>query len=300
MRLLVLGSGAGGGLPQWNAPNENGRAAFGRDPLVPFRSQCSLAVSLDGVAWAILNAAPELRQQILDNRPLHPAVAPRSSPIRAVLLTGAEIDQVAGLLTLRERQPFDLWASTPTLTALAMNPIFEALAPETVTRRTVTPGLAFAPLDGLSVTALDIPGKAPLYLERTRPDPTQGEPGDCLAYVLEAGGRRAVFAPGCKAMTDELAAACSAADAVFFDGTLYDDEEMIRTREGTKTGRRMGHMPMTGDGSAVEAFAALSPRRKFFIHINNTNPAVRRGSAARATLAAAGWEIAEDGMELHL
>lgn len=300
MRLLVLGSGAGGGLPQWNAPNENGRAAFGRDPLVPFRSQCSLAVSLDGENWALLNASPDLRQQIIDNPPLHPRTAPRSSPIRAVLLTGGEIDQVAGLLTLRERQAFDIWASGPTLQALAMNPIFEALAAETVARRTVSDGVPFEPLPGLSVTPLDIPGKAPLYLERTRKDPTQGESGDCLAFVIEAAGKRAVFAPGCKAMTPALAAACDGADAVFFDGTLYDDDEMIRSGEGAKTGRRMGHMPMTGDGGAAGAFAALKPKRKMFIHINNTNPAVRRGSAARAALNAAGWEIAEDGQDVHL
>ena len=300
MRLLVLGSGAGGGLPQWNAPNENGRAAFGRDPLVPFRGQCSLAVSLDGANWAILNAAPELRQQIIDNRPLHPQASPRSSPIRAVLLTGGEIDQVAGLLTLRERQPFDLWASAQTLAALAMNPIFEALAAGTVNRIAVTPGLDFEPLPGLCVTPLDIPGKAPLYLERTRPDPTEAQPGDCLVFQLDAGGKRAVFAPGCKEMTGDLAAACAGADAVFFDGTLYTDDEMIRADEGTKTGRRMGHMPMTGDGGTLDAFATLNPKRKFFIHINNTNPAARRGSPERAQLADAGWEIAEDGMELHL
>lgn len=300
MRLLVLGSGAGGGIPQWNAPNENGRAAFGRDPLVPFRSQCSLAVSIDGGDWALLNAAPDLRQQIIDNPQLHPRDLPRSSPIKAVLLTGGEIDQVTGLLTLRERQAFDIWGSGSTLAALAMNPIFEALAAGVVTRRAVTPGEPFEPLRGLSVTPIDIPGKAPLYLERTRPDPTLSEPGDCLAFVLEASGKRAVFAPGCAAMTDSLAAACDGADAVFFDGTLYDDTEMIRTGQGMKTGRRMGHMSMTGAGSAVEAFAALNPRRKFFIHINNTNPAAREDSAERVALAAAGWEIAEDGRELML
>jgi pyrroloquinoline quinone biosynthesis protein B len=101
-------------------------------------------------------------------------------------------------------------------------------------------------------------------------------------------------------MTPILADACRDADAVFFDGTLYDDEEMIRANEGTKTGRRMGHMPMTGEGSSVEAFRALTPKRKFFLHINNTNPAARHGSAARAGLAAAGWEIADDGMEIVL
>lgn len=300
MRLLVLGSGAGGGLPQWNALNENGRAAFGRDPLVPFRSQCSLAVSVDGESWAVLNAAPDLRQQILDNPPLHPKTGPRGSPLCAVLLTGAEIDQVTGLLTLRERQAFDLWASAPTLAALAMNPIFEALAADIVARRTVTPGAAFAPLPGLTVTPLDVPGKAPLYLERTRPDPTASAPGDALAFVLDHAGKRAVFAPGVKTVTGELMAACDGADAIFIDGTLFADDEMIRVGEGAKTGRRMGHLPMTGDGSIVAAFRAVAARRKLFIHINNTNPAARRGSAERAALAAEGWEIAEDGMEIHL
>jgi pyrroloquinoline quinone biosynthesis protein B len=277
----------------------NGRAAFGRDPLVPFRSQCSLAVSIDGDTWALLNAAPDLRQQIIANPQLHPRTPPRSSPIASVLLTGAEIDQVTGLLTLRERQPFTLYGSQATLDALAMNPIFEALS-DVVVRRPIAPGVPFHTLGALSVTPLDLPGKAPLYLERTRPDPTQSAPGDCLAFVLKHEGKRAVFAPGCARMTYELAAACDGADAVFFDGTLFTDDEMIAAGEGVKTGRRMGHMPMTGDGGTVAAFADLHPRRKFFIHINNTNPVLRYDSAERRALAAAGWEIAEDGMEIAL
>ena len=299
MRLLVLGSGAGGGLPQWNAPNENGRAAFGCDPLVPFRTQCSLAVSVDGESWAILNTAPDLRQQIIANRQLHPRTPPRSSPIASVLLTGAEIDQVTGLLTLRERQAFTLYASQPTLDALAMNPIFEALS-DVVVRRPIAPGIPFHTLGALGVTAIDLPGKAPLYLERTRPDPTQSEPGDCMGYVLKHNGKRAVFAPGCARMTEELAAACDGAEVVFFDGTLYRDDEMIAAGEGMKTGRRMGHMPMTGEGSTVEAFAGLNVKRKIFIHVNNTNPAARYDSDQRRALAAAGWEVAEDGMEIAL
>jgi pyrroloquinoline quinone biosynthesis protein B len=300
MRLLVLGSGAGGGLPQWNAPNRNGRAAFGRDPLVPFRTQCSLAVTIDGERWAILNAAPDLRQQILDNPQLHPRIAPRSSPIAAVILTGAEIDQVAGLLTLRERQALTLHASAQTLQAIAMNPIFDALAADYVQRLAVTPGEAFEPLPGLSVTGIDVPGKPPLYLERTRANPMLGEPGDSLAYVLSHNGRRAVFAPGCAEFSADLAAACDGADAVFIDGTLFTDDEMITSGEGAKTGRRMGHMPMTGEDSITSAFTSVSPRRKFFIHINNTNPALRYDSAERAHLGHLGWEIAQDGMEISL
>ncbi len=300
MRLLVLGSGAGGGLPQWNAPNRNGRAAFGRDPLVPCRTQCSIAVSLDGEDWAVFNASPDLRTQILAQPQLHPRHAPRSSPIKAVALTGGEIDQVTGLLTLRERQAFTLFASAPTLQALAMNPIFDALADGTVSRVETRRGETFMPLPGLEATPLDIPGKAPLYLERTRSDPTASEAGDCFAYVIAHGGKRAVFAPGVARMTPALEEACRGADLVLFDGTLFTDDEMIAAGEGAKTGRRMGHMPMTGAASAVEAFAALDVRRKMFIHINNTNPAARADSAERRQLAALGWEIAEDGQDITL
>jgi len=217
-----------------------------------------------------------------------------------VLLTGAEIDQVTGLLCLRERHAFRLYGSAVTLAALAMNPVFEALASDFVTRVTLAPDQAVSPVEGMLATALDIPGKPPLYLERTRDNPLAGAAGDCLAYVLEAHGRRVVFAPGVAQMTDALAAACDTADLVLFDGTLFVDDEMIVAGEGAKTGRRMGHLPMTGDGSTLEAFASLHPKRKAFIHINNTNPALRYDSAERAQLAAAGWEIAEDGMEIVL
>ncbi|MCC6919213.1 MAG: pyrroloquinoline quinone biosynthesis protein PqqB [Alphaproteobacteria bacterium] len=300
MRLLVLGSGAGGGLPQWNALNTNGRAAFERSPLVPFRTQCSIAATVDGASWALFNAAPDLRHQILANPQLHPRIGPRSSPIKAVLLTGAEIDQVTGLFCLRERHAFTLYGSATTLEALALNPVFEALAPEVVTRVQLDPGGTVSPVDGLHATALDIPGKPPLYLERTRSNPLAGVPGDCFAYVLEANGRRVVFAPGVAQMTEPLAGACESADLVLVDGTLFRDDEMIAAGEGAKTGRRMGHLPMTGDGSMLEAFAALGPKRKIFIHINNTNPALRYDSPERAFLADAGWEIAEDGMEIAL
>lgn len=300
MRVLVLGSGAGGGLPQWNASNSNGRAAFGRDPLVPYRSQCSIAVSVDGESWALLNASPDLRHQIIANRQLHPRRSPRHSPIGAVLLTGAEVDQIAGLLDLRERHSFAIYGSRPTLAALAMNPIFEALAPDQVTQTTISPGETFAPLAGLSATVVDVPGKPPLYLEHRRADPLLGEPGDCVAFVVGGGGKSLVFAPGAASMTGALRQFCNTADMVLFDGTLFLDDEMIAACEGAKTGRRMGHMPMTGAGSTVEAFATLTPKRRMFIHINNTNPAARLDSAERKELAAQGWEIAEDGMEIVL
>ena len=203
------------------------------------------------------------------------------------------------MLCLRERHAFTLYASAPTLAALAMNPIFEALSADHVARTALGPGET-TQAAGVTVTALDIPGKAPLYLERTRTDPLRAEPGDCYAYVLESRGSRAVFAPGVAEMTNTLAAACEGADAVFVDGTLFTDGEMIAAGEGSKSGRRMGHMPLTGPGSIVEAFAALAPKRKLLIHVNNTNPAARLNSPERAQLAQAGWEVSEDGLEVSV
>lgn len=298
MRFLVLGSGAGGGLPQWNAFNTSGRAAFSGDPLVPFRGQCGAAVSLNGEAWALLNASPDLRAQIIANPQLHPRTGPRSSPIRAVLLTGAEIDQIAGLLTMRERHDFSVFGSASALNALIMNPIFDALSAERVARVAVGPDTPVEPLPGLKATPIDVPGKVPLYLEKTRADPTAREPGDCLAWELIAGGKRAIFMPGCAEMTPELTSRIDGADLLMLDGTLFTDDEMLAGGEGTKTGRRMGHIPMTGPGGAVESLADLKIGRRLFIHINNTNPVVRLDSAERAALTQRGWEVAEDGMEI--
>jgi pyrroloquinoline quinone biosynthesis protein B len=257
-------------------------------------------VSLDGEAWALLNASPDLRAQIIANPQLHPRTGPRSSPIKAVLLTGAEIDQIAGLLTLRERHQFSVFGSEITLNALSLNPIFDALPPERVERTPVQPDAPVSPLPGLTATAFEVPGKVPLYLEKTRADPTAREAGDCLAWELSAGDKRAVFMPGCAELTPDLVQRIDGADLLLLDGTLFTDDEMLAGGEGPKTGRRMGHIPMTGPGGAVETLAGLKIGRRMFIHINNTNPVVRTDSPERALLARAGWEIAEDGMEIRL
>src|SRR5436305_14771267 len=142
LTAIVLGSAAGGGFPQWNCRCAVCRLAWERDPRVTPRTQASLAISGDGEHWALLNAAPDLRTQLAATPALHPRTL-RGSPIEAVLLTGGEIDQTAGLLNLRERQPFTLFATEDTHAALADNPMFGALAPDVVNRRRVTPGNAF-------------------------------------------------------------------------------------------------------------------------------------------------------------
>ena len=299
LRVIVLGAGAGGGFPQWNSAGEGCLRARSGDPAAVPRSQASIAVSADDKRWLLVNASPDLRQQVAATPDLHPCrSALRNSPIRAVLLTGAEIDTIAGLLHLRERQHFALFGVASSLAVLDANPIFRALPSEIVPRRAITLDERFDAL-GISITAYAVPGKVPLFAEGDG-DPGVSQGGDALGVALSAGGGTLHYVPGCAMMTDALRDRLSDAACIMFDGTLYTDDEMIRLGAGPKTGRRMGHMPMTGPGSTLEAFATIPLQRRIFVHVNNTNPALLSDSPERAHLAAAGWEVAQDGMEIRL
>lgn len=295
MKLIVLGAAAGGGFPQWNVASPNNRRAFAQDPDCPQLTQCSLAASANGTDWVLLNASPDIRQQILGTPELHPTQAPRSSPIRAVILTGADIDAITGLLTLRERQPFTVWATDYVLQVLRTNAVFNVLNRELVQFRTIQPGRSFEPVPGLACTPIDTPGKPPLYLEgRDGIDPVEGS---SIGVTLEAGNRKAIFMPACAEITLDILLALEGADALFFDGTLCVDDEMIRSGEGTKTARRMGHVSMD---HAITRLRDVNVKRRYFIHINNTNPVLNRASDERRVIEKAGWKIAEDGMRIDL
>lgn len=302
----VLGSAAGGGFPQWNCACANCRLAWAGDQRVKRRTQASLAVSVDPECWALINASPDLGAQIASAPALHPcgvSGAVRGSPIAAVVLTGAEIDQIAGLLTLRERQPFALYASAATLAALEANAVFEVLRRDLVPRCAVEPGERFPLPGGLEAELVPVPGKVPLFMEgeaeqeRRAPLPDARE--STVAVELSSGDRRLLFAPGVASLTEALEARLARADVVLFDGTLFDDDEMIRSGTGEKTGRRMGHIPMAGPDGSRARLAALRNRR-IYIHLNNTNPVLVADSPERRAVEAAGWEIAEDGMEIVL
>jgi len=293
---VVLGSAAGGGFPQWNCCCPVCRLAWAGDPRVKPRTQASIAVSADGERWLLINASPDLRAQISATPVLHPKADRRDSPIAAVILTGAEIDQTTGLLTLRERQPFRLLATAATHGFVAGNPMFSALQPDLVPRLTIVPGECFAPLPGIEAELFSVPGKVPLYLEG---DHSKNEADVNVGVELRAGTARLIYVPGAAAVPAPIQDRLARADIVLFDGTLYRDDEMILTGTGEKTGRRMGHMPIDGPDGTLVTLAGLSGRR-LFIHINNTNPILIEGSPERAHVTAAGWEVAEDGMEIAL
>lgn len=302
LRLLVLGSAAGGGSPQWNCACEICRLHWAGDPRVTPRSQSSIAATADGVHWLLLNASPDLREQIVRCRSLSPVESAaqgefRSSPIRAVLVTNGDVDHVAGLLTLREKQPFDLYATGAVLEVLHANPVFDVLDPSLVTPDAVTLDTPFEPVPGLEVEIFSVPGKVPLYLERGTVD--VGTEGEMTVGVrLTAGGRTAYYIPGCAAVTERLVERVGGADLLLFDGTVYEDDEMEKAGVGKKTGRRMGHLPIAGPEGSLKAFETCAFGAKAYIHINNTNPILVEGSSARRAVEAVGWQVAFDGMEL--
>ncbi|MCR8548415.1 pyrroloquinoline quinone biosynthesis protein PqqB [Salipiger sp. P9] len=293
-RARILGAAAGGGLPQWNCGCDNCRSA--RAGEIPPQTQSSLAVSANGRDWAVLNASPDIRAQLAACTVLHPTGL-REIPLRSVLLTNGDIDHVAGLLTLREMQPFTLYATPGIHEVLAENPIFSALNPAVVTRATVALDSPAEIAPGLVATLFAVPGKVPLYLEGEEVQTDlMGE--QTVGVELTAGDDTAYYIPGCARLTDALRDRLSGAALVFFDGTLWRDDEMVRAGLGSKTGQRMGHMSMSGAEGSIAAFAGLDIGEKIFVHMNNTNPVLRPGSEERREAEAAGWTIGQDGMEV--
>jgi pyrroloquinoline quinone biosynthesis protein B len=298
LAAIVLGAAAGGGFPQWNCRCPVCRLAWAGDPRVKPRTQSSLAVSADREHWVLLNASPDLRAQIQATRALQPRSGLRHSPIAAVVLTGAEVDQTAGLLTLRERQSFDLFGTAETQSALAANPIFGVLDASVVARKTVAPNELFNLPGGLQAELFTVPGKAPLYLEGDAPE-LKAETGVNVGIEITSGPRRLLYIPGAAGVSETMRERLARTDVVLFDGTLFSDDEMIKAGVGSKAGRRMGHMQLVGDDGTLAALADCKARR-ILTHINNTNPILIAGSAERRQVETAGFEIAEDGMEIVL
>jgi pyrroloquinoline quinone biosynthesis protein B len=300
LRIVVLGAAAGGGFPQWNANNAACRRARAGDPAARPRTQCSIAVSGDDNNWIVVNASPDLRQQIEARPMLQPRHGLRDTPIAAVVLTCGEVDAVAGLLHLRESQSFTLFATGRVHEALRANPIFNALNPAFVERRAVALGEAFDLPGGVVAELFSVPGKVALYLEGDTADLSGGAEDTVGLRLADRLGSACYFISGCARLPADVAERLRGSDLVFFDGTLWTDDEMIREGSGSKTGRRMGHMSVADPHGTIERFRDLEVRRKVFIHINNSNPILLDDSPERAIAEQAGWEVAYDGMEIVL
>ncbi len=309
MIVRILGSGAGGGFPQWNCNCRNCSSVRCDKPEFKALTQSSLAVSANGKDWVLLNASPDLRQQI----GAAPALAPgngslRGSPIKAVVLTNGDVDHIAGLMNLREAQPFSIYATPRVLDVIKSNSVFGILAADVVSRIALELGVS-VPLTGaggdlgLTFEAFDVPGKVALYLEDASAGPAFGtQVGDTIGLRISdpATGAEFFYVPGCAEVDQPLSRRLRGASLVYFDGTLYSDDEMLRQGLLDKSGSRMGHISISGPQGSMSAFSDLEVERKIYVHINNSNPVLDASSAERRAVEAAGWEIGYDGMEVHL
>jgi len=310
MKIKVLGSGAGGGLPQWNCNAINSRDARNGHEFVKPRSQSSIAVSANERDWLLLNASPDIRQQIFDNKELHPHEdgPVRNSPIQAVILTNADVDHITGLLCLREGHAFNIYASDRVMNTLNSNSIFSVLNKEKVLRHTISQNEPFDVMGaetslGLRVTTFNVPGKIALFLEDASDEKNFGSSeGDTIGVKVEdtATGKNFYYIPGCAELDGPLRERLMGADLLFFDGTLFTNNEMLDQGLLPKTGERMGHMNMSGDNGSLAAFKDMNITRKIYIHINNSNPVLRDNSDERKQVEAAGWQVSYDGMEVNL
>ena len=308
LRVVVLGAAAGGGVPQWNCGCPVCRAARSEHPELQ-STQASIAISADGEHWFLINASPDLRQQLIATPQLHPRAGKlRHSPISGVILTNGEIDAVAGLLSMREGSPFTIYAHGKVLAILGDNSIFNVLNEKNVRRqpieidRTFEPALPDGSPSGIEILPFAVPGKGAWYLEgKTHPAGNDGA-GDTLGLRIgdKATGKYFYFLAACAGVTDDLKSRLAGAPLIFFDGTVWRDDELIVAGLGNKTGQGMGHIAMSGDGGAIEALSGLDIGRKVFLHINNSNPALLHDSAERKTAERAGWQIPADGTEITL
>jgi pyrroloquinoline quinone biosynthesis protein B len=295
LRVIVLGSAAGGGFPQWNCRCPVCALAWDGDPRVKARTQSSIAVETGEGRWTLFNASPDLRAQILATPAIQPSGL-RDTPISSVVLTNGDVDHVDGLITLRERSPLTVYATSQITAVLDANPIFGVLAKDVVTRTVVELGRPFS-IDDATIEFFAVPGKVPLYLE-TEDLKIGDSSGDTVGVDVRKDGRRLVYIPGCAVVNADVRARVEGADLLLFDGTVFEDDEMRRAGVGAKTGRRMGHVPIAGEGGSLHAFDGVKLGRKLYIHINNTNPILVDGSPERRAVEAGGWRVTEDGLEI--
>ncbi|MBV8051051.1 MAG: pyrroloquinoline quinone biosynthesis protein PqqB [Acidobacteriaceae bacterium] len=308
MRLEILGSAAGGGFPQWNCNCENCRDMRAGTFSGTARTQTQLAVSYDSRSWFLLNASPDLRLQIESSSFLHPREGQRHSPIAGVLVTGADVDQVAGLLTLREFQPFQIYC-TPSVACILRrdNSIFRVLnrISNQVSWTEIKAEQSFPLLDsqgnesGIRATLFDLGGHYPDYIGPDRAKTLRPEEAQ-VGVILQSSQRTIAYLPTISALNHELLQQLKSADLFFFDGTFWSDDELRRVKGSGPTAREMGHVPVSGPEGSLQMLAGLRHPRKVYIHINNTNPMLNESGPEYRRVRDAGWEIAADGMRFEI
>ncbi|HZC24190.1 MAG TPA: pyrroloquinoline quinone biosynthesis protein PqqB [Candidatus Binatia bacterium] len=313
MQVKILGSAAGGGFPQWNCACPNCRGLRAGTFPGKARTQAQLAISADGRDWFLLGASPDLRAQIEAAPELHPLVSAggdeiRQSPIAGAVLLNADIDHVLGLLLLRELQPLAVHATNSVHSILTKdNSMFAMLQrmPGQVKWNEFKPGEHFSLLrlagdSGLRCRALSLGTHFPAYVTAPR-RPKLSPLESSLGLIVESpSGKRLAYMPAVASINDSLLHQLESCNVLFFDGTFWSDDELIRMQASGQTAQQMGHMTVSGSEGSLSKLGQLQRPRRIYIHINNTNPMLNEGGPEYRQVREAGWEIAEDGWQFEL
>ena len=302
MRVRVLGSAAGGGFPQWNCGCPNCRGLRDGSLTSTARLQAGLAIETADGSRFLIHASPDVRQQLASYSAFNPR-AVRACPFAGVLLTNGDLDQCLGLWSLREGLPVHVYATETVRRGLIeYNSLYRALAPHLMWRElkldTLQDLTGDGPVSSLSVMALPMPGKVPLYLEGV----TDAQPDTNIALLFRErpGGPALGYAPCVGGPSPSVDRLLAEADCLFFDGTFWSQDELPALGIGHKTARDMAHWPVGGSEGSLRRLTGIRASRRILIHVNNTNPILRDGSPQRREVEETGVEVAYDGMEIVL
>ncbi len=302
MHIVLLGTAAGGGFPQWNCWCPCCRVARADPARAVPRSQSAAAVSADGERWFLLNASPDVHAQ-LGRLTRRPPGGIRAAVVEGVVLTDAELDHTLGIVLLREGRFLQVAATRAVREildhdsrVLAVTSAFAEVRAIEMAPGTVTP-LAYRDgcPSGLTVMPVAVPAGPPRFARVERPGHTVG-----LLLRDEATGGTAAYVPGCGGLEDPVLAALDQAELVLFDGTFWHDDELIALGISDRTARQMDHLPVSGPGGSLERLASLSARHRVYTHINNTNPMLLEDSPERAEVVRPGLQVGADGMRFSL
>ena len=304
MHIHVMGSGAGGGFPQWNCNCNNCKGVREGTVKASPRTQSSIAISSDGVDWILFNASPDIKKQMDDFPALQPAREVRDTAIKAILITDAQIDHVTGLLTLREHnKPWDIYCTEAVHGDLTTGfPVFNILGHFRGINwheiKTDLQPFTIPAAPGLIFTAVPLKSEAPPY----SPHRHNTVPGDNVGIRVEdtRTGKNVFYAPGLGVVEDHVLEFMRNADVVLVDGTVWTDDEMSKEGISDKRAQEMGHINQSEEGGTISFLNSMERPRKILIHINNTNPILNDESTERQVLNNAGIELAYDGMDIEL
>jgi pyrroloquinoline quinone biosynthesis protein B len=307
VRVKVLGSAAGGGFPQWNCACSNCRRVRDGDFHGTPRTQVQVAVSSDNCSWYLLGASPDLARQIEAFPKLHPIAKTRATPVAALILPGADLDQMLGLILLRESQPLRVYA-TPSIRKIIMeNNIIFGMVGNQIVWDELSSAKEFdissvnGSNSGIRCFPFGLSGNYPHYVcSQLASSLPREEALLGLRFQSASGSQSFVYMPAVPSIEASWFEHLENCDLLLFDGTFWTDDELIRIQGGGRTARQMGHIPISGPDGSLRLLAPLKRPRKIFIHVNNTNPILDEDSAEYHQVREAGWEIAQDGWEFDL